>query len=173
MTDQIQTRIAAHSFFAALTPQQRELLTGAARPIRFAPRERIFAEGEAADRFWLIEAGSIALDMWVPGRSGQIVETLPAGTVLGWSWLYPPYRWHFGACARDRVEAIAFDAATVRGRCEADPAFGYAVFRSFIPVIIERLQATRLRLLDLYASPDEAARSEARRTEASNGGGPR
>ena len=89
--------------------------------------------------------------MRVPGRGDQIVETLGASTVLGWSWLNPPYRWHFGAVARLATTAIAFDASSVRRRCDADPAFGYAALRSFTPVIIERLQATRLRLLDLYA----------------------
>jgi CRP/FNR family transcriptional regulator, cyclic AMP receptor protein len=167
MTDQIHTRVAAHPFFAALAPSQRDLLAGDAEPALFAPGERLFTERAAADRFWLIETGLIALDMWVPGRGEQVVETLSAGTVLGWSWLYPPYRWHFGAAARERSETIAFDAAAVRRRCDADAAFGYAMLRCFTPVIIERLQATRLRLLDLYASPDDVAQTEARRVAAS------
>jgi len=173
MTARMQTRVAAHPFFADLTPRHRDLLAGDAEPALFAAGERVFADGADADRFWLIETGSIALDMWVPGRGEQIVETLSAGTVLGWSWLYPPYRWHFGARARERSEAIAFNAVAVRRRCEADPAFGHAVLRCFTPVIIGRLQTTRLRLLDLYATPEEAARAEARTAEASNGGGPR
>ena len=110
--------------------------------------------------FWLIEHGSIALDMRVPGRGDQIVETLGPGTVLGWSWLHPPYRWHFGAVARLATTAIAFDAASVRRRCDADPAFGYAMLRAFTPVITERLQATRLRLLDLYAAPSQVGQAE-------------
>jgi CRP-like cAMP-binding protein len=105
--------------------------------------------------FWLIERGGIALDMRVPGRGDQIVETLGPGTVLGWSWLHRPYRWHFGAVARLATTAIAFDAASVRRRCEADPAFGYAMLSAFTPVITERLQTTRIRLLDLYAAPSQ------------------
>ncbi|MBS2964626.1 cyclic nucleotide-binding domain-containing protein [Actinocrinis puniceicyclus] len=173
MTAQMQTRVAAHPFLAALAPPQRELLAEDAWPVLFAAGERVFAEGAAAERFWLIETGSVALDIWVPGRGQQTVETLSAGTVLGWSWLYPPHRWHFGAQARDDVEAIAFDAAAVRRRCEADPAFGYAILRCFTPVIIERLQATRLRMLDLYASPDEAADTDARRAESPQSEGTR
>ena len=91
--------------------------------------------------------------MQVPGRGDQVVETLAAGTVLGWSWLYPPYRWHFGAVAR-----AAGRRRRVRRRVGAPalrrrPGFGYAMLRLFTPVITERLQATRLRLLDLYAAP--------------------
>ncbi len=96
----------------------------------------------------------------MPGRGDQIVETLAAGTVLGWSWLHPPYRWHFGAVARVVTNAIEFDGPSVRRRCDADPAFGYAILRLFTPVITERLQATRLRLLDLYATPAQVKQSE-------------
>ena len=86
--------------------------------------------------------------------------------MLGWSWLHPPYRWHFGAMARLATTAIAFDASSVRRRCDADPAFGYAMLRSFTPVITERLQATRLRLLDLYAAPSQVRQAETRPADA-------
>jgi CRP/FNR family cyclic AMP-dependent transcriptional regulator len=168
MTDQMHTHVATHPFFATLTPRHWDLLAQDTEPAVFAAGERVFAEHAPADRFWLIETGLIAVDMWVPGRGEQTVETLSEGTVLGWSWLYPPYRWHFGARARERSETIAFDAAAIRRRCEADSGFGYAVLRCFTPVIVERMQSTRLRLLDLYASPGETARAETR-----NDNGPR
>lgn len=155
MTGPLAARISAHPFFAALTDAQRAALAEDAITETFTAGQRLFDEGGIADRFWLIEQGSIALDMRIPGRGDQIVETLGPGTVLGWSWLHPPYRWHFGAMARIATTTIAFDAASVRRRCDADPAFGYAMLRSFTPVITERLQATRLRLLDLYAAPSQ------------------
>ncbi len=162
MTDTVAARISAHPFFAVFTGEQRAALAGSGSAVEFAPGERLFDEGGSADRFWLIEDGGIALDMRVPGRGDQVVETLGSGTVLGWSWLHPPYRWHFGATARLATTAIEFDAPAVRCRCDADPAFGYAALRSFTPVITERLQATRLRLLDLYAAPSQLRQREIR-----------
>jgi CRP-like cAMP-binding protein len=150
MMGTVTALISAHPFFAAFTDEQRTALAEHAVAVTFTAGERLFPEGGLADKFWLIEGGRIALDMRVPGRGDQIVETLASGTVLGWSWLHPPYRWHFGAVAGVASTAIEFDATAVRRRCDADPAFGYAVLRSFTPVITERLQATRLRLLDLY-----------------------
>jgi CRP/FNR family cyclic AMP-dependent transcriptional regulator len=138
MTAGLAERISAHPFFAALTDTQLAALAQDGIAVTVMAGERLFDEGGIADRFWLIEQGSIALDMRVPGRGDQIVETLGAGTVLGWSWLHPPYRWHFGAMARLATTAIAFDASSVRRRCDADPAFGYAALRSFTPVITER-----------------------------------
>jgi CRP-like cAMP-binding protein len=160
MTSTVAERISAHRFFAALTDGQRAALAEDGAAVTFKAGQRLFDEGGQADKFWLIEEGCIALDLRVPGRCDQIVETLSAGTVLGWSWLHTPYRWHFGAVARVVTSAIEFDAPAVRRRCHADPAFGYAVLRTFTPVITERLQATRLRLLDLYASPSELRQRE-------------
>lgn len=160
MTSTGAARISAHRFFAALTDAQLVALSEDAITETFTAGQRLFDEGGIADMFWLIEHGSIALDMRVPGRGDQIVETLGPGTVLGWSWLHPPYRWHFRAVARLATTAIAFDAASVRRRCDADPAFGYAMLRSFTPVITERLQATRLRLLDLYAAPSQVRHAD-------------
>ena len=162
MTGTVAARISAHQFFGALTDEQRAALAEDGAAVTFTAGERLFDEGGSADRFWLIEDGRIALDMRVPGRGDQIVETLAPGTVLGWSWLHPPYRWQFGAVARLATTAIAFDAASVRRRCDADPAFGYAMLRAFTPVITERLQATRLRLLDLYAAPSQLSHSGTR-----------
>ncbi len=155
MTATVAARISAHPFFAALTDTQRAVLAEDGTAVTFTAGELLFDEGGVADRFWLIEQGSVALEMRIPGRGDQVVETLVPGTVLGWSWLHPPYRWQFRAVTRLATTAIAFDAASVRRRCDADPAFGYAMLRSFTPVITERLQATRLRLLDLYAAPSQ------------------
>jgi CRP/FNR family cyclic AMP-dependent transcriptional regulator len=160
MTGTVAARLSAQPFFAVLTEAERGALAEDGTVVAFAAGERPFDEGGVADTFWLIERGSVALDMRVPGRGDQIVETLGPGTVLGWSWLHPPYRWHFGAVARVETEAMAFDAASVRRRCDADPAFGYAMLRAFTPVITERLQATRIRLLDLYAAPSQVRRAD-------------
>jgi CRP-like cAMP-binding protein len=154
MTETVRTRAAAHPFLAPLSEVHRAMLARHAAPADFPPGRRIFDEGGPADRFWLIDTGSVTLDMRVPGRGDVVVETLPAGTVLGWSWLYRPYRWSFGARASaDGVDAIGFDAAAIRGQFDFHPDFGYAVLNCFVPVIIERLQATRVRMLDLYAAP--------------------
>jgi CRP/FNR family cyclic AMP-dependent transcriptional regulator len=160
MTATGAARISAHPFFAALTDIQRAALAEDGTAVTFTAGELLFDEGGVADRFWLIEQGSVALEMRIPGRGDQVVETLGPGTVLGWSWLHPPYRWQFRAVTRLATTAIAFDAASVRRRCDADPAFGYAMLRSFTPVIIERLQATRLRLLDLYAAPSQVRHAD-------------
>lgn len=142
--------LASHPFLAGMTREQLERLAPWGHRALFHPGARIFSEGGLADRFWLIREGQVALDTHVPGRGGVVIETLGPSTVLGWSWLFPPYRWHLGATAVAQTLAVEFDAAGVRRICAEDAEIGSELHRRFIQVVVDRLQATRIRLLDLY-----------------------
>ncbi|MGE7434278.1 cyclic nucleotide-binding domain-containing protein [Kitasatospora sp. NPDC001175] len=135
----------------ALPQAHRDRLLALARDNSFPPGGRLFDEGGQADRFWLIRSGEVALDLYVPGRPPPVVQTVGPGQLLGWSWLFPPYRWHLGAQALGPVDAWEFPADEVRALCTADPALGYQLTLRCAEVIGERLRATRIRLLDLYA----------------------
>ncbi|MFB7667724.1 cyclic nucleotide-binding domain-containing protein [Kitasatospora sp. NPDC056138] len=139
------------ALLGGLPQTHRDQLLAIARDRSFPGGERLFDEGGAADRFWLIRSGEVALDLYVPGRPPPVVETVGPGQLLGWSWLFPPYRWHLGAQALAPVDAWEFPADQVRALCTADPELGYRLTLRCAEVIAERLQATRIRLLDLYA----------------------
>jgi CRP/FNR family cyclic AMP-dependent transcriptional regulator len=119
--------------------------------VSFRAGTRIFSEGGRAGHFWLIREGLVDLDTHLPGRGDVVVETLTAGQLLGWSWMFPPYRWHFGASAATPVLAISFDAAGIRALCDAEPDLGLALTRRLFEVVVERMQATRMRMLELYS----------------------
>ncbi|WP_199850589.1 Crp/Fnr family transcriptional regulator [Streptomyces sp. CMB-StM0423] len=142
----------------ALQPGTRERLLETARSVAFDAGQRIFDEGQRADRFWILHTGSVTLDVHVPGRRAATVETLGSGDLLGWSWLFPPYQWHLGAQALSPVRALEFDARVVRALCEADPVTGRAVARRVAEIIGHRLQSARTRLLDLYGPHGSGAR---------------
>lgn len=144
--------VAGQPLFSGMAAAHVELLAGCGRNVRFAAGQRLLREGRPADRFFLLRRGRVAIQTVVPGRGAVVIETLGPGDVLGWSWLVPPYRWHFDAEALEPVAATAFDGACLRAKCEADPALGYELMRRFAQVIVDRLQHTRLRLLDLYGA---------------------
>ena len=137
---------------AGLSDAHRATIAGCARNRALAAGETIMREGEHADAFFVIRAGTVALSTPVPGRGAVVVQTLHAGDLLGWSWLVPPYRTAFDAVAAEPARAIALDGACLRGKCDADPALGYALLKVLAAVFAERLQDTRLRLLDLYGA---------------------
>ncbi|HZQ16562.1 MAG TPA: cyclic nucleotide-binding domain-containing protein [Gaiellaceae bacterium] len=138
--------------FVALEPAQLELIAGCATNVHFEADHVLFREGDPADQFYLVRHGSIALETFAPARGHVLIETVEPGEVLGWSWLFPPYRWHFDARALTEIRATAFDGACLRGKCDDDPALGYALMTRFARVMIERLQWTRMRLLDVYGN---------------------
>ncbi len=148
----IDELLAEHPFFAGLTPEHVELIAGCGVNVHLAPGASVFDEGQPADTFYVLRRGSVAIEIAVPDREPMVVETVGAGEVLGMSWLLPPYRWTFDGRARDDISAVELDAACLRGKCDADPALGYELYKRFAGLMRDRLQATRLQLLDVYGS---------------------
>jgi len=142
--------------FDGLNDEQYELIAGCGKNEVFSPGKHLMREGDDADVFYYIRTGEVAMEIFVPQRGALTVETIGEGDLLGWSWLVEPHRVHLDARAVDEVHAIAFDAACLRGKCEADPVLGYELMKRFVPVIVERLAATRVRLLDVYGQVAEA-----------------
>ena len=107
-------------------------------------------EGQAADLFFAIRGGSVAVETYVPSRGPITLQTLGEGEILGWSWLFPPYVYQFDARAREAVRATTFDGACLRSKCDADPALGYELMKRVARLVSSRLEATRRQLLDVY-----------------------
>ena len=139
-----------HPFFQDLAPHYLQLLVSCAKNVRFEAGQYLFREGEPANQFYLIRHGIVALEIFTPERGALTIQTLGEGDVAGWSWLFPPYHWHFDARATTLVRAIALDGVCLRTKSEEDKELGYALVMRFARVMMERLQATRLQLLDVY-----------------------
>lgn len=139
-----------HPFFRSMPSYMLEILGGCASHVHFKPGQNILREGEDADRFYLIGEGKVTLDLFVPGRGRVTVQTIAAGEVLGWSWLFPPYHWHFDAHALEETSGVVIDALALRSMYETDHELGYELMKRFACLIMQRLHATRLQMLDLY-----------------------
>jgi CRP/FNR family transcriptional regulator, cyclic AMP receptor protein len=135
-----------------LSLEHRRVIAGCAVNRIFEAEEYLLREGEPADVFFVIRKGLVALETFVPERGALTVQTLHDGDLLGWSWLVPPYRVAFDARALSRTHALSFDASCLRGKCDQDPALGYDLLRLFAGVIVQRLQNTRVQLLDVYGA---------------------
>jgi CRP/FNR family cyclic AMP-dependent transcriptional regulator len=144
--------IGEHPFFKELEKHHLKLIVGCASNIRFNAGEFIFREGEVTGQFYLIRHGKVALEILAPERGPIRIQTLGKGEILGWSWLVAPYRKYFDARAIELTRAIAFDGTCLRGKFDEDPKLGYELLRRFASVMAERLQATRIQLLDLYGN---------------------
>ncbi|MCZ7536823.1 MAG: cyclic nucleotide-binding domain-containing protein [Acidimicrobiia bacterium] len=149
----IRDLLGDHPFFADLDPEYLDLIAGCGQNVVFAADTPIAREGEPADFFYVLREGRVALDVHEPARGPIVVATLSPGDVLGWSWLFAPYRWRFDVRALEPVRAVALDGVCLRGKCDADPRLGYDLVHRFAGIMVARLESTRLQLLNVYGWP--------------------
>jgi len=135
--------IARFAFFDGMPPAHRAVLCEGARVVQFKAGDVMFREGDPADRCFLIESGRIAVGAHEPGHSTVSVQTLGAGEVVGWSWLFPPFAWHFEATALEPTRVLALNGAHLLACAERDHDFGYELMKRVAQIVIRRLQATR------------------------------
>ncbi len=146
--ESLSETIAQHRLFKDLEPRYLALLADVAMFKEFTKDEIIFREGDPANRFYLILDGEVALESRPRDEAPVILQTISRNDVLGWSWLFPPYYWHFDARATVPTKAIFFYGTWLRENCERDHDFGYEMMKRMSAIIIERLQATRRRLAE-------------------------
>jgi CRP/FNR family cyclic AMP-dependent transcriptional regulator len=151
----LQPLLATHPFFAGLDPEALATVVGCASNVKFDAGQPVFKEGAEANQFYIVRHGRIAVEAFSPTRGPLVIQTVEEGEILGWSWLVAPYKWRFDARALDLTRAIALDGKCLREKCETDHDLGYELLKRFANVIGERLDATRLQLLDLYAAPEK------------------
>lgn len=142
--------LAAHPFFKGLPLYYLHQIADLATPVAYDSGQYIFHEGEPAEYFYILTEGKVVLETFAADRGIISIETIDGGEVLGWSWLFEPYHWHFSAHAIEKVEAIALHGASLRRMCESDHTFGYKLVKQVAYIVMQRLQTTRLQLLDVY-----------------------
>jgi CRP/FNR family transcriptional regulator, cyclic AMP receptor protein len=141
-----------HPFLMNLSDEHMKTLIGCASNSHFVEGEYLIREGELANKFFLIRTGRVALEVAVSGKGSLRIQTTGPGEILGWSWLIYPFRWHFSGVAVADTRAVSLDGECLRKKCESDPAFGYDMLKRLAAVMENRLEATRLQLLDIYGT---------------------
>lgn len=139
--------LAAHPFLHGMRADQLTALIPVASAVSFPAGHRLFEAGGNATRCWLIQSGSVHLDVNPPGNGRLVVDTIRMGEVLGWSWMLPPYQWSCGAVSAGPVQAIELDGPALRACCATDPVLCSELTSRLLRVLARRLSATRMRLV--------------------------
>ena len=116
MTTSLAELVSAHPLLAGLPGEAVASVAGCAQNVSFNPGDLLLAEGDPANTLYLLRRGRVAIEVHSPGRGPIVIETVGPGAVVGWSWLVPPYRWHFDARAVEAVGAVAVDGACLQGK---------------------------------------------------------
>ncbi len=154
MSEAARRLLSGHAFLAGFPPEAVELVADRAEVVTFRPGVLLFREGSTADIAYLMTKGHVAIEVHAPNRGPIVVETIGVGHVVGLSWAAPPFRYQFDARAVDEVEVVCVDAARLRVALAEHPMLGFLLLDRLAAVILDRLQATRIRLLDIYGKSD-------------------
>jgi CRP-like cAMP-binding protein len=146
--ESLEPILKQHAFFRELPPQYFDLMLGCTTHVVFKAGEVILREGESADKFYLVRSGKIAIYMEKPQEI--TIQTIKEGDILGWSWLVEPYRNRFSAKAVENTWALALDGKCLREKCEKNSDLGYQLLKRLVNVFVERLEATRLQVINMY-----------------------
>ena len=148
----IQTLLGETPFFEGMSKDHLETMAGCGKLVHFKPGDFLLREGDEAETFYLIRNGEVAIESDMPGSGPLSVARVGAGGVTGYSWLFPPHRNQFDSLAMTDVSALAMDGVCLRGKSAADHELGYQLMKRFAQVAVDRLQATRRQMLDVYAN---------------------
>lgn len=143
--------LSGHDFFSGFSEEIRQLLWQCSTSREIKKDQILFVQGDIADKFYVIRTGLMSIQ--VPAIMGPTleIETLGMDQVLGWSWLIPPYRWHFQTSALEDSELLEFDGTRLLARCEQDPKFGYELLKKFAGLMSERLNAARKKIMEEWS----------------------
>lgn len=149
--DSLTTYLVNHPVFEGLEPSQVSLIVSYASEAQYKPGQRVFQRDFDAHEFFIVRSGSVAIE--VPAIDGESlkIQTVGAGSLLGWSWFIPPYRWSFDARAVTQSSVISVNGDKLRASCDADPRLGYELIKRFAMLMAERLNAARISAMKHYA----------------------
>ena len=145
--------LASCRFFENLGEQYVKLFASVGTQISFQPGTFIVKEGQEAKRFFIILKGKINLEISTPSSESLLIQTVSSEDLLGWSWLVPPYTYQFDARVVEPTEAIALSTEWLRERIDEDTFLKTALINCFSLVIIQRLQISLFRFIELFKSP--------------------
>jgi CRP-like cAMP-binding protein len=142
--------LSEHAFFQGLPQNDIAFIAGCAKNVVFNEGQIVANLGDPADLFYLIRKGQMATTIEIPPRKPFLLQTLTDNEILGLDWLIPPYQWTFTARALQTTHAIAIDGACLREKCESDPRLGYELMKRLVHILVVRIDAARLHLMDVY-----------------------
>ncbi len=153
--EEIKDILGGNPFFEGMDPGQVEFVAGCGKLVHFEAGEFLLKEGDEANKFFIVRHGDVAIESYVPTSGPLTTMTIREKGIVGYSWLYPPYRNGFDARAMNSVSAIEMDGECLRKKGENDHELGYELMKRFAHVVLDRLQATRRQMLDVYATQME------------------
>lgn len=145
--------------FQHLGDEDVDRLVKLARVRKAAPGEVLDAQGEPAERFYILVSGrvaiTLALDFGVSQRS-YMVTTIGPAQMFAWSGMVGNPIYTAGGKALTEITVLEFDVRELEAEFEEDPRLGYTTMRAVAATIASRLRHIQLQLVQQYAVRESA-----------------
>src|ERR1700754_4216171 len=112
--DTLADYLSKHPILQGLDARQIALVTSFATSADYKAGQRVFQRDFDAHEFFIVRSGKVAIE--VPSIDGEAlqIQTVSEGSLLGWSWFIPPYRWSFDARAVVESNVISVNGDKLR-----------------------------------------------------------
>ncbi len=140
--------LRTHAFMQGFSESQVEILAALASRVVFAENEVILVSGGRSTSFYLLIAGSVAVELRT-ARYSVCIQALGPGQVFGWSALLDRQDTLFQVRARERTTALRLDGAALIAACRAEPQLGEELYRRTLQVVAGRVKATEERFAEM------------------------
>lgn len=148
--DPINSMLREHAFFEELDDEAVRYIASCGYERVFRAGEMVAKEGADANDFFLVIKGRLAVQLFAPHLGAVTLHTVGPNGIVGWSWLFPPYKWNFDIKAMEVTKVVALNGRCLREKCERDYELGYKLMKKFSQMVVERLHQARMQLLDMY-----------------------
>ncbi len=140
------------SFLARLSPATREAILSLAQTYHFKSGDTIFREGDPATMLYIVKSGRVAIEIHIPSKGKQTILTAGPGETFSWSALVEPQIETASARATEETEVLGMKSGALMDLFQDHCRVGFETYHALSVVITMRLVATRLQLLDVYAT---------------------
>ena len=150
-------------FLQEIDDEHLSRLAAIARLVEFPAGKVLYREGQALSNIYLILSGSVSIEICAAGIGCRRIMTVSDGDLLGISPAVGQPRSTGTVRTLAPTKAIELNAGQVLTLCEHNPRFGYEFMRQVAVAISQRLNATRLQLLDVFGAeqkPDSEGENE-------------
>lgn len=139
------------SFLANFSPRAQENFLSMAETFQYKAGQDIFHEGDPSLYLYIVKTGRVGVELHVPSKGRRTIFTASPGDVFSWSALVEPRIETASARAVEDTEAVGIKGGALMDLCREDHELGFELYRALAEVIMARLIATRLQLLDVFA----------------------
>jgi CRP-like cAMP-binding protein len=139
-------------FLAELSPRVREKLLALSQTFSLQKGETVFQEGSPSLYIYIVKSGRVNVDIHIPSKGRRSILSAGPGEVVSWSALVQPCVHHASARAIEPAELLGIRGEVLAAVCREDFEVGYELYKALAEIVSARLTATRLQMLDVFAT---------------------